>query len=169
MPQMSPPEMLTIVSALPLAIWAYLLVLHGGFWRARPRLDGPVPPRRDWPAVTALVPARNEADVVGAAIASLLRQDYPGRLTVVLVDDQSTDGTAAAARRAAEALGAGDRLIVHAGAPLPDGWAGKVWALAQAADIARRATPDASLWWLTDADIGHAIFHIPRDVIISKE
>ena len=54
-----------------------------------------------------MIPARDEAECVGETIASLLRQDYPGTFTVILVDDQSHDGTAQVARDAAAALGAG--------------------------------------------------------------
>ncbi len=45
-----------------------------------------------------MVPARNEADVIQRSIASLLAQDYPGDFKVVLVDDQSDDGTGDLAR-----------------------------------------------------------------------
>ena len=78
---------LLIAAVLPLLAWLYLLLFHGGFWRGRERLDGAPGTRADWPAVVAIVPARNEADVIGQAMASLLRQDYPGALTVILVDD----------------------------------------------------------------------------------
>jgi hopene-associated glycosyltransferase HpnB len=98
------------------------------------------------------VPARDEADVIGRAVGSLLAQDYPGPFRVILVDDQSTDGTADVARRAA---GAGDRLQVIDGKPLPGGWTGKLWALSQGVE---RASADAPTEYvlLTDADIGHA-------------
>ena len=59
--------------------------------------------RRPWPAVTAVIPARDEAECVGETVGSLLRQDYPGAFTVILVDDQSRDGTAEVARDAAAA------------------------------------------------------------------
>ena len=107
----------TILAALSLAIWVYLLLARGGFWRAAER-DPPVVPKlpdSSPPAVTAVIPARDEADVVGRAISSLLAQDFAGRLDVVLVDDQSSDGTAETARQAAAALGASERLTVLAG------------------------------------------------------
>jgi hopene-associated glycosyltransferase HpnB len=99
-----------------------------------------------------LVPARNEAEVLPRTLPALLAQDYPGRWRVVLVDDRSGDGTAAAARVA----GAGDpRLEVVEGEPRPDGWAGKVWALEQARRrVAAAGAPPLLL--LTDADILHA-------------
>ena len=141
------------VSGLSLAVWLHLVAAHGGFWLARPRDDlRPAPPEPSaWPAVVAVVPARDEADVVARSVGSLLRQDYPGAFRVVLVDDGSTDGTAAAARAEAARLGS-DRLEVLAGAPLPAGWTGKLWAVSQG--VARAGTGCGFLW-LTDADIGH--------------
>src|SRR5262249_15013036 len=99
------------------------------------------------------VPARDEAETVGETIGALLRQDYRGPSAVVLVDDQSGDGTARLAREAAAAFGAGDRLEIVSGRPLPAGWTGKLWAQSQGVDFAANAanTPDYLL--LTDADI----------------
>lgn len=116
-----------ILAALALAIWLYLLLAHGGmWWRAHVRLPAQSGDRETWPAVAAVIPARNEAPFVGPAIASLVAQDYPGEFTVVLVDDDSTDGTADAARAAARAAGAEDRLVIVGGAALPEGWVGKM-------------------------------------------
>jgi len=148
----------TLLAALSLAIWAYLLLARGDFWRAAER-DPPIVPKlpdSSAPTVTAVIPARDEADVVGRAISSLLAQDFAGRLDIVLVDDQSSDGTAETARRAATALGASGRLTVLAGRPLPAGWTGKLWALQQGIDhvLARPAPADFLL--LTDADIAYA-------------
>lgn len=138
-----------VLGLLALAIWIWLLAARGGFWLARDRDDvaPPVEPVR-WPSVVAVVPARNEADVIAQSIGSLLAQDYPGAFRVVLVDDGSSDGTAAVAR----ALAGEDRLTIPTGAKLPAGWTGKLWAQAQGARAA--GTPDYLL--LTDADIGHA-------------
>ena len=78
---------------LPLAIWLYLLLFHNGFWLLRERDTRPVAEPHLWPSVVAVVPARNEADVIQRSIGSLLAQDYPGSFHVVLVDDQSDDDT----------------------------------------------------------------------------
>jgi hopene-associated glycosyltransferase HpnB len=139
-----------------LAIWLYLMVGRGGFWLARERddRDSAAPPER-WPDVTAIVPARNEADVIARSIASLLQQDYPGSLRVVLVDDGSDDGTATAAL-AAPRGDAGRRLEVLRGSALPAGWTGKVWAQHQGVKHASRAGDGPDYLLLTDADIGHA-------------
>ncbi|HEX7994289.1 MAG TPA: glycosyltransferase, partial [Streptosporangiaceae bacterium] len=109
-----------------------------------------------WPSVVAVVPARDEADVIPGTLPTLLNQRYPGELTVLLVDDESSDGT----RQVAEELAAGSapgagpvaRLRVLKGEPTPPGWAGKVWAMAQGL----RATGDAEYVLFTDADIGYA-------------
>ena len=85
------------IGLLSLAVWLYLLVARGGFWLARERDDGVLASPSRWPAVVAVVPARNEADVIARSIGSLLAQDYPGPFRVVLVDDGSSDGTAAVA------------------------------------------------------------------------
>ena len=100
-----------------------------------------------------MVPARNEAEALPLTLPALLAQDYPGDWRVALVDDRSRDATAAVARRA----GGGDaRLEVVPGAPLPEGWAGKVWALEQGRRAAAARVPAPELLLLTDADILHA-------------
>jgi len=160
---------LSIAATVAAAVWAYLVVGHGGYWRASqwlPRVTGE--PGR-WPDVVAVVPARNEAAMLPATLPALLGQDYPGPLSVILVDDGSTDGTAEVAAR----LGRGSTrtLRVVAGTPGPPDdagrWAGKVWAMAQglrAAGIpadsdpgragrAGRADPGCGYVLFTDADI----------------
>ena len=142
----------TIIGIAAAAAWLYLIALRGGFWRVRDDTAGAssAPPR----AVVAIVPARDEADVVGRAVDSLLAQDYPGSLHIIVVDDHSSDGTAAVACDAAAQAGASDRLTVIASAPMPEGWTGKLWAMRQGAAAARAQRPDYLL--LTDADIVHA-------------
>ncbi len=151
--------LLTGVAALALAIWVYMLLGRGRFWLARERDDrNEPPPPTVWPPVCAVVPARNEADVIARSIGSLLAQDYPGSFKVILVDDNSDDGTADVAR----ALDAKGRLDVIAGAPLTPGWTGKVWAMAQGAAHADTLEPKPELLLLTDADIAHAPDNLRR-------
>jgi len=109
-------------------------------------------PAKDNPRVTIIVPARNEADVIARSIGSLLAQDYAGPFRVVLVDDGSSDGTAAVAK----AIDGQRRLDVLAGAELPAGWTGKLWALEQGIRHATAAGDAVDYFLLTDADIGHA-------------
>jgi hopene-associated glycosyltransferase HpnB len=140
--------LLELTGAAALAIWIYLLLGRGGFWIMREAAPAGALPAAA-PSVVAVVPARNEALVVARAVGSLAHQRYPGEFHIVLVDDDSTDGTAAAARAAAPA---GLLNVVRAG-PLPAGWTGKLWAASEGIRAARRFEADYLL--LTDADIVH--------------
>lgn len=136
------------VTALALAVWCYLLAGHGGFWRTGATLPPESPNPHRWPDVVAVVPARDEADVLPDTLPTLLAQDYPGRFGVVLVDDDSGDGTGAVARALA-----GDRpLQVVAAEGPPPGWRGKVAAM----QAGLAAAADARYVLFTDADIAHA-------------
>src|SRR5689334_8290324 len=134
------PELVQLVldgiAALAALTWLYLLLGRGMFWLGRERDDVAPPAPNAWPRIVAVIPARNEAEGIGETIASLLRQDYPGDLSVVLVDDESTDGTADVARGAAAALDQAQRLQVIGGRALPRGWTGKLWAVKQGIAVA---------------------------------
>ena len=143
-----------VLASAGLAAWLYLVLAHGGFWRASARDGrGELPSPAAWPDVVAVVPARDEAEVVGATIRSLLAQDYPGAFAVVLVDDQSQDGTAAAAQGAAAAVGAAHRLTVLSGQARPPGWSGKVWAMHQGVEHVEGLASRSRYILFTDADI----------------
>jgi hopene-associated glycosyltransferase HpnB len=148
--------LLDVIAGLALAIWLYLLVGRGGFWlcRERDNAEQPAPPR--WPRVTAVVPARNEADAIAHSIGSLARQDYPGDFAIVLVDDDSDDGTAEVARGAASALKEGKRFTLIQSRGVAPGWTGKLWALRQGMEVASRDRAPPEYLLLTDADIVHA-------------
>ena len=150
------------LSLISFAAWGFLILFRGGFWRARARLDAMPTHGGPWPAVTALVPARNEAEVIGETVARLLSQDYPGPLRVVVVDDQSDDGTAMAATEAAVALDRPQEVAVVLARPLEPGWAGKVWAMSEGLAYARELFPDTRYFWLTDADIAHDSVNLRR-------
>jgi hopene-associated glycosyltransferase HpnB len=92
--------------------------------------------------------------VIADSIGSLLQQSYPGPFAVLLVDDQSTDGTAEKAREAARALGAEGRLIVLPGHEPPAGWTGKLYAMSQGVRAVEAAGAPPYLLF-TDADIGY--------------
>jgi hopene-associated glycosyltransferase HpnB len=149
---------LAALGATSLAGWLGILLAPWRAWRLRPVGEDaaePAPPRV-WPAVVAVVPARNEELYLPRTLPALRAQDYPGRLRVLVVDDRSSDGTAAAARDAG--------AEVVAGAALPGGWAGKVWALEQGA----RAAGEPDYLLLTDADILHAPGSLRRLVAESE-
>ena len=112
---------------------------------------------RSWPAVAAVIPARDEADVIAESLGSLLRQDYPGEFTVVLVDDQSRDATAEVARACAARQHAADRLTILPGRKLPAGWSGKLWAMKQGIEHVESLQKNpAAYLLLSDADIAYA-------------
>ncbi|WP_149561632.1 glycosyltransferase [Streptomyces cacaoi] len=150
----SPVQVVPLVS---LAAWLWLLLCHGFFWRTDVRLPpgaGGEPAR--WPSVTAVVPARDEAEVLPVSLPSLLGQEYPGRLEIVLVDDGSTDGTGALARELAAASGSGPRLTVLDPGPPEPGWTGKLWAVRCGIARARAEGGGPDFLLLTDADIAHS-------------
>jgi hopene-associated glycosyltransferase HpnB len=142
-----------LLASMVLAIWVYLLIGRGGFWLGRERDDAIGTGEGPWPAIVAVIPARDEAESVGRTIASLLQQDYLGEFSILLVDDQSRDGTAQIARAAAASLGAAARLTVVPGRQLPAGWTGKLWAQHQGVEAALAVSPPPDYLLLTDADI----------------
>jgi hopene-associated glycosyltransferase HpnB len=141
----------SLVAALGAMAWAYLLAARGGFWRARERDDAIVPCMAAWPSVCAVVPARDEAAVIGDTLASLLAQDYEGPFSIVVVDDHSGDATASLVRTIADTQAAG-RVRVVSAPPLAPGWTGKLSAVAHGLRVAG----DVDLLLFTDADIHHA-------------
>jgi hopene-associated glycosyltransferase HpnB len=144
-------------AALSLAAWIYLVLGRGFFWRARPcEADAGAGAPPTWPRVVAVIPARNEAAMLPDTLASVLRQDYPGPFSVVLVDDHSDDGTIQAARAAAAAAQSKHPLTIVTGATLPPGWTGKLWAVRQGVARACEAAELPDYVLLTDADIAYA-------------
>jgi hopene-associated glycosyltransferase HpnB len=142
-----------LLAAVPLLIWLYLLVARGGFWRVS-RQFAPLPAKHEpGRKIVAIIPARNEAPVIGDAIRSLLRQRFAGSIHVVAVDDGSSDGTYSAAVEAAAGIGLSSQLTVIAAASPAPGWSGKVWAMSQGVVAASALHADYLLF--TDADIHH--------------
>jgi hopene-associated glycosyltransferase HpnB len=145
---------LAIPAILAILTWLYLLLAHGEFWRIKKRLAPVNFNRQPSCRVAVIIPARNEADVVGHSIQSLLSQIENHSVHIFLVDDASSDGTAEIARQAAERAGKSAALSAIQGKPLPPGWTGKLWALQQGIERAHEFAPQFFL--LTDADIRHA-------------
>jgi len=140
---------MTTLATLSLLVWLYLLLAHGRFWHSGPELAAARPAAA--PAVAVVVPARDEAALVGQTLRSLLAQSYTGPLRVIVVDDASSDGTGEVARTLGDS-----RLLVLDGKPCPSGWSGKLWALAQGL----AETEATELVLLTDADIAHDPRHV---------
>jgi len=147
---------LEIMAFLALAIWSYLAIGRGGFWRCAERDDGDPRPPAAWPRLAVVIPARDEAEGIGRCLDSLLGQDYHGSWSVILVDDSSSDGTADVARRAAARCGAPEMLTIVSGAALPRGWTGKLWALSQGIAAADALDRPPEYLLLSDADIVYA-------------
>jgi hopene-associated glycosyltransferase HpnB len=145
--------MLIALAAVPLAIWLYLLLGRGGFWRIAIENHPPVSPTKQ---IVAVVPARNEAAVIDQSLRSLATQVA----RIILVDDGSTDATAAIASAI------GQNVTVIDGKPLAPGWTGKLWALAQGVEYAESFAPDYLLF--TDADIEHGPNSISQLVAIAQ-
>jgi hopene-associated glycosyltransferase HpnB len=148
---------LSIACTAAAAVWAYLVVGHGRYWRTGERLPPAGHEPAAWPDVAAVVPARNEAAMLPDTLPTLLGQDYPGALTVILVDDCSSDGTAeVAAKLGLPRARPGRTLRVIPGAPPPPGWAGKVWAMDQGLRAACGTGARPGYVLFTDADIAWA-------------
>ncbi|MDP8966429.1 MAG: glycosyltransferase [Cyanobacteriota bacterium] len=143
---------LTLVS---LAIWVVLLGFRGQFWQADQQIEVQATELEVLPSVCAVIPARNEAELLPLTLRSLLLQDYPGSLSVILVDDQSTDGTATVAQQVAQDLDKSSQLEVLSAQALPPSWTGKLWAMEQGIRHAQTLTPQPDYFLLTDADIEH--------------
>lgn len=152
-----------LIAALSCVIWLYLIGARGKFWQVVPASVsslGPAPA----PRIAVIVPARNEAEVIAQAVLSLLQQDYPGPLHIFVVDDHSSDGTGELARNASAAKP--ESLTVVSAAPLPSGWTGKMWALAQGVEHSADFAPDYFLF--TDADIVHGPESIRSSVALAQ-
>ncbi len=135
-----------MIATLTLLIWLYLVFLHGKFWASAPELPPSSPPEH--PDVDIIIPARDEAPTIAPVIASLLAQDYAGTFRVILVDDNSTDGTA-------QRAGTHPRLTIITGKPKAPGWSGKLWALQQGVEAST-----APIILFADADITHDPRHL---------
>lgn len=147
-----------IITLISVSIWISLLTLWGNFWRNQPILESEQTSNqalsgKPYPAIRVVIPARNEAETIGKVLISHFQQDYPGKFSIILVDDGSSDRTADVAKSAADQLHHSSDLQIISGKPLPSGWTGKLWALSQGIEFAQIGNPDYIL--LTDADICH--------------
>ena len=141
------------LALLPVLIWLYLVLARGGFWRVGHLLATDAAATDAVGRVVAIIPARNEASVVGRAVQSLLAQQFAGELHIVVVDDASTDGTSDVVRTLAAQADASDRVTVIRGTGPEPGWSGKVCAMARGVAAASALQSDYLLF--TDADIHH--------------
>jgi hopene-associated glycosyltransferase HpnB len=155
------------LALLPVLIWLYLTFARGGFWLVGTLLSTDEAPLGAVARVVVIIPARNEAAVVGLAVQSLLAQNFAGELHIVVVDDASTDGTADVVRATAAQLGAVERVTVIRGSGPDPGWSGKVCAMARGVTAAEALQPDYLLF--TDADIHHEPDNVARLVANARQ
>ncbi|GMR05030.1 MAG: glycosyltransferase [Thermodesulfobacteriota bacterium] len=158
---------LTIAAGVSAAVWIYFLLFRGRFWRCAERLDKHLEEPARWPVVTAVIPARNEGPIIESTLTTLFDQDYPGELHIILVNDESSDDTAAAALKAAKASGA-DRFHMEFTGERPGGWVGKMWALNTGVRAAKVLVPETKYLLFTDADIAHSTGNL-RDLVKKAE
>lgn len=158
--------MLLSIALLVLLIWIGLALFHAAFWR----IESAVVPSEpvDWPAVTVIIPARDEAECIRETLESLWRQEYPGSLHILLVDDHSEDGTADIAVQAARHSGQEHGLTIVRAAALPTGWTGKVWAMQQGWQESIARGDRAPYVLFSDADISHGP-HALKELVTRAE
>jgi len=144
------------IAALSLVIWLGLFFFNGHFWQLwiSDADRESVPSPSNWRSVVAVVPARNEASSITQTIAALTKQDYPGRFSIIVVDDHSEDGTGELARKAAAESGGLARVQILTAPTLASGWTGKLWALQSGVESALANASE--FFWFTDADVVHA-------------
>ena len=159
-------SLFTWIAGCSVIVWLWLFLFRGRFWQADQRLPTVSAESQDTPAVVAVIPARNEAQGIGAAISSLFAQEYAGPLSVIVVDDDSDDGTANAALSAADGR---SNFHLITGQPLEAGWTGKLWAMSQGIEKADEIAPDAEFLLLTDGDIEHDPANLGRLVAKARE
>ncbi|MGK7887511.1 MAG: glycosyltransferase [Crocosphaera sp.] len=148
-------NILIVIVSLSLIIWIYLLLFRGSFWLSNQRINNNLQPLDEYPSICAIIPARNEADVLPISLKSLLNQDYSGDFSIILVDDQSDDNTGNVAQEIANICQKDAQLKVISGQPLATGWSGKLWAMKQGIEQASKLNNKPDYLLLTDADIEH--------------
>ncbi len=153
-----------VLALLSAAAWLYLLLCHGRFWLMDQSLPLITATDTDRPRVVAIVPARDEAEVLPATLSTLLDQDYPGEFRIVLVDDASSDGTGEVAERLALERSSLRLDVLRTDGP-PPGWAGKVAAM----NRGLASAPDSEYVLFTDADIAHPADSVLRLVAFAEE
>ncbi len=162
--------LITVISNF--IIWIYLLIFRGKFWLADqgllPTSETEIENTEYWPSVSVIIPARNEAKLLRVTLNSLLNQDYPGNLKIILVDDHSRDDTHLVARFTAQQSKNFTKLEVISAADLPRGWTGKLWAINQGINYAKQQTLPPDYFLLTDADIEHSSTNI-RQLVAKAE
>jgi hopene-associated glycosyltransferase HpnB len=150
-------NILILLTSISLVSWLVMLLFWGNFWRCDQQIEANSTQLEKYPEICAIIPARNEAEVIEKSLKSLLEQKYLGNLKVILIDDQSEDKTAILAENLAQELQQQEKLKIITGKTLPSGWTGKLWAMEQGINYALEKYPDTSYFLFTDADIQHGV------------
>jgi len=138
-------------------VWGFMVFFRGQFWRSNQFLPNNRMPLKDPPEIVIIIPSRNEEFTIGQSISSLLQQNYSGIYSIIVVNDNSSDETINAVRRASKGQ---KNITLIDGTELPDKWNGKIWAIAQGIELARKNFSHAKYYLFTDADI----FHHPENL-----
>ncbi len=163
-------KILLIFSILSCLVWIILICFWGRFWCADQKLSLeslPEPKTEiNFPSVCAVIPARNEAELLPITLQSLLVQNYLGSFSIILVDDQSSDGTAKIAQQIVQEINIDHSFNIINSKPLSIGWTGKLWAIQQGIQQASVQSHPPDYFLLTDADIKHHPHNLQQ--LISK-
>ncbi len=145
-------------------IWLYLAFFRGAFWRGDQCLSPEYSQLDYWPDVAIVIPARNEQGIIGRTLTSLQNQDYPGHLSIIVVDDNSEDGTGDDIQNTRDT-----QTELVSGRPLPEGWTGKLWAIQQGIEEISRRGRSPTYLLLSDADILHPQEGVRQLVLHAEE
>ncbi|MGB3509394.1 MAG: glycosyltransferase [Microcoleaceae cyanobacterium] len=166
-------KILLIVICINLMIWIYLLIFRGKFWLPSQQLlstsETEITQIQYFPSIYVIIPARNEAKLLQGTLKSLLSQDYSGNLKIILIDDHSTDNTTNVARMIAQQNNNFTKLEIISAQDLPDGWTGKIWAISEGINHAKKQIPAPDYFLFTDADIEHSSTNISQLVLKAEE
>jgi hopene-associated glycosyltransferase HpnB len=151
-------NILLLISLISGIIWIGLLLFRGKFWLCNQQLNNDNNNNltlNSYPSVCAIIPARNEEEVIAISLESLLKQNYLGKFSLILINDQSTDKTEIIAKDTQIKINSPHNLNIISGIPLEKGWSGKLWAVNQGINYTKNLDNLPDYFLLTDADIQH--------------
>ncbi|HPI63327.1 MAG TPA: glycosyltransferase [Alphaproteobacteria bacterium] len=159
MPESMANSLLLFFYIVPLVIWIYLGFCRYFFWR--PILlssNISTHPIKDL-QVFAVIPARNEAEVIKKTLLSVLRQDSSALKKIIVINDNSDDQTVTMINQLIKEYDPLNKILLLQGKPLIAGWTGKLWAVHQGiqkiSDLLLASEQQDVYVWLTDADVIH--------------
>lgn len=157
-------DLALILASVSAVIWLYLALFRGRFWLANQRLSTEHAQLDTWPDIAIVIPARNEQGVIKPTLTSFQNQDYPGYLSIIVVDDNSEDGTVDDIKHSRDT-----KTELLQGRAVPAGWTGKLWALQQGIDEILLRKPLPAFFLFSDADIIHPKESVRQLVLHAEE